>query len=69
MEVTAFEALHVRAAPGYQSDVIGYLYSGDSVTLTGKCQTGWAQIEWRGANAWVNARFLSDNKCQTDEEQ
>lgn len=65
-EVTAVEALHVRKQP--LGIVIGYLYSGNAVTLTNLCKNGWAQIAWKGATAWVNARFLSDNKCQTNKE-
>jgi uncharacterized protein YgiM (DUF1202 family) len=46
---------------------IGYLYNADAVTLTNKCSDGWAQIKWQGATAWVRAKYLSDNKCQTGE--
>ena len=59
-------SLHVRAEPmGLR---IGYLYAADTVTLTGTCRDGWAQIEWRDSTAWVNARFLSENSCQTNKE-
>ena len=61
-EVTAIEALCVRNEPmGLR---IGYLYHADAVTLTGKCQTGWAQIIWKSGRAWVNADYLSDNMCK-----
>lgn len=63
--VTALEALHVRVRPGEQNAVLGYLYHDDLVTLTGNCQTGWAQITWKDRPAWVNASYLSKNKCQT----
>jgi uncharacterized protein YgiM (DUF1202 family) len=60
-QVTA-NSLHVRTEPmGLR---IGYLYKADTVTLTGSCRSGWAQIEWQGATAWVKASFLSENKCQ-----
>lgn len=65
--VTAGEALHVRALPGETEEVIGYLYAGDSVVLTNKCSddpTGWAQIEWNDATAWVRASYLSKNECE-----
>lgn len=59
--VTA-DSLHVRTEPmGLR---IGYLYHGDSVTLTNRCSKGWAQIVWQDATAWVNSKYLSDNKCQ-----
>lgn len=64
--VTAAQSLHVRVRPGEQQAVIGYLYHSDVIYLSGKCQTGWAQIQWRGGVAWVKASFLSENKCQTN---
>ena len=66
-EVTAFEALHVRAEPSHQADVVDYLFVGEEVTLTGECQDGWAQIEWADGTAWVRAKFLSDNLCKESE--
>jgi uncharacterized protein YgiM (DUF1202 family) len=70
-QVTAYQSLHVRVRPGEHSPLAkpGYLYHADPVTLTGTCQTGWAEIAWHGGTAWVNASFLSDNKCQTSEEE
>lgn len=65
--VTATRSLNVRFHPGEQERVIGYLYNADAVTLTGSCRAGWAQIRWRQGVAWVNAKFLSDNDCQTKE--
>jgi uncharacterized protein YgiM (DUF1202 family) len=70
--VIAAESLHVRVRPGEQQAVIGYLYHADTVTLTGSCRSGWAQIIWHAASgsgtAWVNARFLSGEVCQTNKE-
>lgn len=62
--VTASQSLHVRRSATDKAAVIGYLYHGDAVTLTGKCQTNWAQIVWKSSTAWVNSKFLSDNKCK-----
>jgi hypothetical protein len=72
-QVTA-DSLHVRVRPGEHSPLAkpGYLYHADSVTLTNKCSTdpaGWAEIRWQDGTAWVNARFLSENNCQTSEEE
>jgi uncharacterized protein YgiM (DUF1202 family) len=66
--VSATHALHVRVRPGEHQAVIGYLYRADTVTLTGSCRSGWAQIIWQGGTAWVNARFLSENSCLTNKE-
>ena len=67
VDVIAFEALHVRAAPDYKSEVVDYLFVGEEVELTGRCSTnpkGWAQIKWNGSTAWVRAKYLSANKCK-----
>jgi hypothetical protein len=65
VQVTA-TTLHVRTEPmGLR---IGYLYYANTVTLTGSCRSGWAQIRWQDGTAWVNARFLSDNICLTNKE-
>jgi hypothetical protein len=51
---------------------IGYLYNADTVTLTGSCRSGWAQIIWHAASgsgtAWVRAKYLSGKVCQTNKE-
>lgn len=62
--VTASLSLNVRQSPGEHERVIGALYNGDPVVMTGKCSDGWAQIEWQGGKAWVNAGYLSENKCK-----
>ena len=62
--VTALRSLNVRAAPGVTNKVIGALWAGNEIRLTGKCDSGWAQIEWDGQSAWVKASYLSDNRCQ-----
>lgn len=72
--VTAAEALHVRQEPGEKALVIGYLRNGNEVTLTGRCSqepdpVGWAEIAYRDGSAWVNADFLSSNKCSEMEEK
>lgn len=67
VSVTATRSLNVRVRPGERERVIGYLYSGDPVTLIGKCQNGWAQIKFKNQAAWVNARYLSDNRCKEKE--
>jgi uncharacterized protein YgiM (DUF1202 family) len=61
-KVTAAEALNVRKEP--LGVVIDTIRHASTVTLTGRCSKGWAQITWKGATAWVKASFLSENKCQ-----
>jgi uncharacterized protein YgiM (DUF1202 family) len=64
--VTAAESLHVRTLPGEKETVIDYLYHGETVTLTGTCRAGWAEIELEYTTAWVNAKYLSGNSCRTN---
>lgn len=65
VRVTAYQSLHVRTAR--MGTRIAYLYHGDIVTLTGTCDQGWAEIQWKGATAWVNADYLSPNKCSEEQ--
>lgn len=65
-QVMAVKSLNVRNRAGTRERVIGALYSQDSVTLTGRCSaepSGWAEIVWESGTAWVNADYLSENKC------
>jgi uncharacterized protein YgiM (DUF1202 family) len=62
--VTAYQALHARQDHSNKALVLGYLYSGDTVTLTGRCSAGWAEIEFKDSTAWVSAKYLSNNKCK-----
>lgn len=63
-DVTAIQSLNVRQRAGEHERVIGALYHGDQVTLTGNCAKGWAEIVWKDGTAWVNADYLSENKCR-----
>jgi len=65
-KVTATRSLNVRESAGEDKLVIGYLYHGDSVTLTEKCQDGWAEILFEDGTAWVNADYLTKNKCSEE---
>lgn len=62
VQVTAYQFLYIRDEPmGLR---IGSLRHGESVTLSGVCRDGWAQIFWKQSVAWVKASYLSENKCQ-----
>jgi hypothetical protein len=63
-KVTAYRSLRVRQHPTTAAAVLAYLYNSETVTLTGKCRDGWAQIAWKGSVAWVRAKYLSDNACK-----
>lgn len=48
--------LNIRSRPSSCSHVIGKLYSGDHIKLTGRYRNGWAQVKGGG---WVSASWLS----------
>ena len=48
--------LNIRSGPSSCSHVIGKLYRGDHIKLTGRYKNGWAQLKGGG---WVSASWLS----------
>ncbi|MEG4284471.1 SH3 domain-containing protein [Microcoleus sp. A006_D1] len=48
--------LNIRHRPNGCSHVIGKLYNGDNVALTGRYKHGWAQLKGGGwiSSAWLN---------------
>jgi len=48
--------LNIRSRPSSCSHVIGKLYPGDYIKLTGRYKNGWAQLKGGG---WVSASWLS----------
>lgn len=63
VDVTAIQALHVRAKPNAESLSLAYLLNGETVTLTGTCSHGWAQIIWKDSTAWVKSNYISGDPC------
>jgi uncharacterized protein YgiM (DUF1202 family) len=58
-QVTASEALNLRAGPGTSYAVIGWLAAGDILTVT-RQEDGWANvITPTGAAGWVNQNFCT----------
>ncbi len=53
--VTNGGRLNIRSGPSRCSHVIGKLYSGDYIKLTGRYKHGWAQLKGGG---WVSASWL-----------
>ncbi|HEY9294159.1 MAG TPA: SH3 domain-containing protein [Microlunatus sp.] len=50
--------LNVRQGPSLGSKVIGYVASGQNVTLTGKQSGGFAEMLYGGQRAWVTGQYL-----------
>lgn len=58
MYVWDIDSLDVHAEAYKDSDVIGTLYPGDKVIVTGAATTGWAQIDYNGETGYVSATYL-----------
>lgn len=56
--------LNVRADASTDGKIVGALYQGDEVQVTGAAEgdAGWVQISYEGADAYVSAEFLSEEK-------
>jgi uncharacterized protein YgiM (DUF1202 family) len=50
--------LNVRSGPSLGSKVVGYLSSGQKVSLTGKQSKGFAEILYGGSRAWASSQYL-----------
>ena len=53
--------LNVRSGPGLNNKVVGYLSSGQDVSLTGKQSRGFAEILYGGTRAWVSSQYLASS--------
>lgn len=55
--------LNIRSAPNANSDVVGYLDINDIVTVVSQeYNSDWVKIEFGGQNAYVNKKYLSDQR-------
>lgn len=54
------ESLNVRGGPGKEYEVIGKVYSADTVKITGSTD-GWYRIVYDGTEGYVSAEYVSTN--------
>lgn len=64
--VTAETALHVRSAADYESQVIGWLRSGEVVHVVGDIDSTWWRIERGELRGYVRAMYLIFSQCWDD---
>lgn len=55
----ATTTVNIRSGASTSTSVIATVGRGTAVQITGKVQTGWAQIVYLGAARWVSAQYLS----------
>ncbi len=65
--VSALLSVNVRQEATKASRALGVLYSGASVTLTGECVKGWAEIQYKSGLAWVDSRYITGVRCEEEE--
>lgn len=59
----AKSSVNVRDLPSTDGNKLGGLSSGQTVTVTGKCnETGWYRIEYNGSTGYVSNSYLTDTK-------
>ena len=49
--------LNLRSAPSYSAKVLGILYNGVPLKVTGE-QNGWYSVQLNGVNGWVRSEFV-----------
>lgn len=54
------KAVNVRKGPSTDYEKIGGLNKGDQIQITGIADTGWYQIQYKGATAYVASSYLMD---------
>lgn len=56
--------LNVRKGPGTEWGKLGFFNINDEVKVTGGCDNGWSRVEYKGEEAYVNSKYLSDTKVE-----
>ena len=59
-EMYCTSLLNVRSGPGTEYDRVGQLAEGDEVSITGKVSNGWYRIHYKGEEAYVSGKYLTD---------
>lgn len=59
MMVTA-SGLNIRALWSKETDILGTVNYGTDLTVTGLCENGWVQVEYKGQIGYVNGEYVQD---------
>jgi uncharacterized protein YgiM (DUF1202 family) len=60
-QMTATVGVNIRSGPSTQTDILGGLYRGQTVTAISSAQ-GWTKINYDGSTAYVASRYLTKGK-------
>lgn len=58
--ITAQNGLNVRSGPDKSYNVLGQLAPGTQITITGKTDNGWYQIDYNNQKGFVSSKYVSD---------
>lgn len=64
----AVDTVNVRSAAGTDSEVLGRLTLGDTVTVTGS-QGDWRMVEYDGVTAFVKSEYLSEEEPEMPQQE
>ncbi|MBP3633115.1 MAG: C40 family peptidase [Oscillospiraceae bacterium] len=53
-------ALNIRSLWSKETDIIGTVNYGTDLTVTGICENGWVQVEYKGKTGYVNGEYVDD---------
>lgn len=56
--------LNIRKGPGTEWDKVGAFNVNDEVKVTGACDNGWSRVDYKGEEAYVSSKYLSDKKIE-----
>lgn len=59
MMVTA-SGLNIRSLWSKETDILGTVGYGTDLTVTGLCENGWVQVEYKGKTGYVNGEYVED---------
>ena len=60
-QMTATLGVNIRSGPSTQTDILGGLYRGQTVTAISSAQ-GWTKINYDGSTAYIASRYLTKGK-------
>ena len=67
--ITTDSALNVRSGPGKNYDVIAKVGNDTVLTITGKADNGWYQVEIDGKTGFVSDKYVNASSAESDTAQ
>ena len=67
--ITTDSALNVRSGPGKKYDVIAKVGNDTVLTITGKADNGWYQVEIDGKTGFVSDKYVNASSAESDTAQ